>query len=134
MFVTSLKEQSKSSGYIFWGNFSTVLGSLLPQISIIISGIILIINILFKLSPKNTVIALHYACRSGFPGGSAIKNLPATLESQKCGFEPWVGKIPWKRAWLPTPVFLPGEFHGQRTLVGCSSWSHKESDTTEQLT
>ena len=33
--------------------------------------------------------------------------------------------------WLPTPVFLPGEFHGQRSLVGYSSWGHKESDTTE---
>ena len=35
-------------------------------------------------------------------------------------FDPWVGKIPWRREWLPTPVFLPGEFHGQRSLVGYS--------------
>ena len=49
------------------------------------------------------------------------------------GFFPWVGKIPWRREWLPTPVFLPGEFHGQRNLTGYSPWSHKESDTTEQL-
>ena len=45
----------------------------------------------------------------------------------------WVGKIPWRRERLPTPVFWPGEFHGQRSLVGCSPWSRKESDTTEQL-
>ena len=37
----------------------------------------------------------------------------------------------WRRKWQPTPVFLPGEFHGQRSLVGCSPWGHTESDTTE---
>ena len=42
---------------------------------------------------------------------------------------PWVGKIPWCRKWQPTPVFLPGKFHGQTSLVGYSPWSHKESDT-----
>ena len=36
------------------------------------------------------------------------------------GFNPWVGKIPWRRAWQPTPIFLPGEYHGQRNLVGYS--------------
>ena len=45
----------------------------------------------------------------------------------------WVGKIPWRRAWQPTPVFLHGEFHGQRSLVGCSPWGCKESNSTEQL-
>ena len=49
-------------------------------------------------------------------------------------FNAWVRKIPWKREWLPTPVFLPGEFYGQRSLVGYSPWSHKESDMTERLT
>ena len=44
-----------------------------------------------------------------------VKNLPAVQET---GFDPWVRKIPWKREWLPTPVFLPGEHHGQRSLVG----------------
>ena len=47
---------------------------------------------------------------------------------------PWVGKTPWRREWPPTPVFLPGEPHGQRRLVGYSPWGCKESDTTEQLT
>ena len=46
---------------------------------------------------------------------------------------PWVGKIPWRRAWRPTPVFLPGESHGQRSLVGYSPWGCRESDTTELL-
>ena len=49
-------------------------------------------------------------------------------------FDPWVGKIPWRRECLPTPVFLPGEFHRQRSLVGYSLWGHKESDLTERLT
>ena len=47
-----------------------------------------------------------------------------------CGFYPWVGNIPWRWAWQPTPVvFLPGEFHGQRSLAGHSPWGRKEWDT-----
>ena len=52
---------------------------------------------------------------------------------QETGFNPWVGKIPWRREWQSAPVFLPGESLGQRNLVGCSSWDHKESDMTEQV-
>ena len=48
-------------------------------------------------------------------------------------FDPWVEKIAWRREWLPTLIFLHGEFHGQRSLVGYSPQDHKESDTTEQL-
>ena len=45
-----------------------------------------------------------------------VKNLPANAGRHKsCGFDPWAGKIPWRRAWQPTPVFLPGECHGQRS-------------------
>ena len=47
--------------------------------------------------------------------------------------DPWIGKIPWRRKWQPTPVLLPGKSHGQRSLIGYSPWGHKESDTTEQL-
>ena len=46
-------------------------------------------------------------------------------------FDPWVGKIPWRRKWQPSPVFLYGESHGQRSLVGYSAWGPKESDTSE---
>ena len=49
------------------------------------------------------------------------------------GFDPWVGKLPWRRKWQPTPVFLPGESHGQRSLMGYSPRGRKESDTTELL-
>ena len=55
------------------------------------------------------------------------------LQCGRPSFNPWVGKIPWRREWLPTLVFLPGEFLGQRSLAGYSSWGHKESDTTEPL-
>ena len=46
----------------------------------------------------------------GFPGGSAIKKLPAVQGPQETWLSPWVGEIPWRRAWQATPVFLPGEF------------------------
>ena len=58
--------------------------------------------------------------------GQLVKNLPAMWE-----FNPWVGKIPWRRAQQPTPVFLPGESHGQKSLAGYSPEGHKKSDMTE---
>ena len=48
-------------------------------------------------------------------------------------FSPWVGTIPWRRKWQPTPVFLLEKFHGQRSLAGYSPWGHKELDTSEQM-
>ena len=60
-----------------------------------------------------------------------VRNLSAMQETW---FDPWVWKIPWRRKWLPTPVFLPGEFQGRGNLAGYSPWGHKESDTTEPLT
>ena len=54
-------------------------------------------------------------------------------QCQRPGFDLWVGKIPWRRKWQPTPVLLLGKSHGQRSLVGYGPWGHKESDTTEQL-
>ena len=57
-----------------------------------------------------------------------VKNPPAHAGDR---FSPWVGKIFWRRAWQPTPVFLPGESHGQRSLAGYSPWDCKELDTTE---
>jgi len=54
----------------------------------------------------------------------------SACQCRRYGFNPWVGKIPWKKKWEPTPVFLPGELHGQRSLEGYSSWGHKELDTT----
>ena len=93
------------------------------------------------------------ACNAGDPGsipgsersagegmGYSLQylGLPLCLSCSRiclqCGrprFNPWVGKIPWRREWQPAPVFWPGEFRGQRSLVDYSPWGHKESDTTE---
>ena len=60
-----------------------------------------------------------------------VKNLPANAGDIRHRFNPWVGKIPWRRAWQPASVFLPGESHGQRSLAGCSPWGCRESDTTD---
>ena len=57
-----------------------------------------------------------------------VKNLPVMWETW---VDPWFGKFTWRRKWKPTPVFLPGEFHEQRRLVGYSPWGHEESDRTE---
>ena len=55
------------------------------------------------------------------------------LQYRRPRFDPWIGKISWRRKWQPTPVFLPGESQGRRSLVGYSPWGRKESDTTERL-
>ena len=56
----------------------------------------------------------------------------ASLGDSRDGrFDPWLGKITWRRAWQPAPVFLPGEYHGQGSLVGYILWGHKESDMTQ---
>ena len=57
----------------------------------------------------------------------------STCQFRRCEFDPWVRKIPWRRKWQPTRVFLPGDFLGQRSLTGYSPWHHKKSDTAEQL-
>ena len=62
-----------------------------------------------------------------------VKDSPANAGDRRLDFDPWVGKIPWRRKWQPTPIFLPGESHGQRSLAGYSPWGQKESDTTERL-
>ena len=59
-----------------------------------------------------------------------VKNLPAVQET---GFCVWFGKIPCRGEWQPSTVFLPGEFHGQRSLAGYSPWGCKELDMTERL-
>ena len=64
-----------------------------------------------------------------FPSGSDVKNLPAMQETS---VQSQVGKIPWRRAWQPTPVVLPGYFHGQRSLVGYSPWGCKGLDGAEK--
>ena len=61
----------------------------------------------------------------GFPGGASGKE--SLSQCRRCRFYPCIRKIPWRRAWQPTPVFLPEEFHGHRNLAGYSPWGHKKS-------
>ena len=68
-----------------------------------------------------------------FPEASGEESACQCRRLNRCGFSPLVGKIPWRRKWQPSPVFLPGEPHGQRCMVGYSPWGHKELDTTEHV-
>ena len=70
--------------------------------------------------PGEITAATRWRCRQKTPGQRRRLKRP--------GFHPWVGKMPWRRAWQPTPVFLPKGSQGQRSLAGCS---HTESDTTD---
>ena len=81
-------------------------------------------------------LAFRWGCSLGwgFPSGTSGKE--STCRCRRCkrhGFDPWVGKIPWRREWQPTPVFLPGGSHGRRSLVGCRLWGRTESDTTKRF-
>ena len=60
----------------------------------------------------------------------SVKN---TCNPEDSGSIPGVGNVPWRREWLPTPVFLPGEFYGKRSLVDYSPWGRKEVEMTEKL-
>ena len=60
-----------------------------------------------------------------------VKNLSANAVDIRCRFDPWVCKIPWRRRWQPSPVFLPGESNGQKRWVGYNPQGCKDSDTTE---
>ena len=77
---------------------------------------------------QNISCIYHY---SGFPGGAIGKESAYRCRRHKrVGLIFGSGKIPWRRKWQPTPVFLPGESHGQRSLLGYSTWGCKKSDVT----
>ena len=79
----------------------------------------------------NSNLIVDIFSTGGFPGGSVDKESSCKAgDSGRCEFNPWVGKIAWRRTQQPTPVFLPRESHGQRSLVGYSSSGHKDSDMT----
>ena len=59
------------------------------------------------------------------PGNQKQQKKEFAWEFKRCGFNPWVGKIPWSKKWQPTPLFLPGKSHGQRSLGGCSPGAAK---------
>ena len=69
----------------------------------------------------------------GFPDSASGKEPTCQCRrGKRHRFDPWVGKIPWRKTWQPTLVFLPGESHGERSLVGCGPWGRKVLDTTEE--
>ena len=88
---------------------------------------------------KNTGMGCYFLLQGIFPTQGLKPGLPHCRQTLYClshqepGFNSWVRKIPWRRKWQPTPVFLPGKSHGWRNLVGYSPWGHKELDTTERL-
>ena len=86
------------------------------------------ISLLSLHHPQKT---MSFSTTEDFPGGSDGKESTYKAEGRGPRFYPWVGKIPWMRAWQPTPVFLPGESQGQRSLAGYSTWGRKESNVTE---
>ena len=74
----------------------------------------------------------YYLCKfDGFPGDSDGKEY--AYNAGDLSSIPRSGRFPWRKEWLSIPIFLPGEFQGQRNLVDYSPWSRKESDTTEWL-
>ena len=72
---------------------------------------------------RDLIIYLCLNLTVGFPGSSMVKNPPANVGDT--GWIPGLGRFPWRRKWQPTPVFLPGESHGQRSLVGDSPWGRR---------
>ena len=85
-------------------------------------------------SPQGQIVRIINKYKSGFPGSARDKEFACQCRRHKRQrFDPWVGKIPWRRKWQPTPVLLPGESHRQRSLAGYSPWAHKESDMIKQL-
>ena len=69
----------------------------------------------------------HQETGKGFPGGARGEEPTCQCRTHKrCKFDPWLRTIPWRMKWLPTPVFLPGEFLGQRSLAGYSPGGHKD--------
>ena len=89
-------------------------------------------SLCYTLGPSSSPISLIVVCIKGFPGGSDGKECSCNAEDP--GSIPRSREVTWRREWLPTPVFLPGEFHEQRSPVSYSPGGHKKSDTTEQLT
>ena len=81
-----------------------------------------------------TLLYLKQVNNRGFPGVASGKEPTSQCRRRKrCGSDPWIRRIPWRRKQQPTPVFLPGKSHGQRSLAGDGPWGRKELDMTEQL-
>ena len=91
-----------------------------------------LVSIVSQIYSRECQFLSHVQRLETFPGGTSGEETACQRRRcKRCGFDPWVGKIHWRRAWKPTPQFLPpGESYGQRSLVIYSPQSHKEPDTT----
>ena len=85
----------------------------------------------YILVPLNQVIKNSAWLERSLPWWLSGKEF--TYQCRRCRFDPWIRKIPWRRKWQPTPLFLPGKSHGHGSLVGYSPRGRKESNTTEWL-
>ena len=87
------------------------------------------------LPPYSSLFCLLFHLSICFPGGPVLKK-PTCRGRRHKGprFNPWIRKIPWRRRWPPTLVFLPGKLRGQRTLVGDNPWGHRELDMADHST
>ena len=121
---------------VFWLNSKSLFFTL--SLNVFLSCQLVQGNIFTRISNSKTnfsQLLAHLCLRDYFVsyGASLVAQTIICLQWGRPGFDPWVRKIPCRKEWQPTPVFLPGEFHGQRSLVGYNQWGRKESDTTEQL-
>ena len=73
--------------------------------------------------PQKSSCKGHMYFLIGLPLWLSVKE--SACQCRRCGFNPWVGKVPWRRKWQPAPLFLLGKLHGQRSLVGYNLWGHK---------
>ena len=82
-------------------------------------------NAIYKMVTVSLTRTQKFNFYLGFPGDSCGRE--SACQCRRGWFSPWVGKISWRRKWQPTPVFLPGKSHGQRSLVGYSPWGCTKS-------
>ena len=125
--VPSLPAVPESLSCSAWGKAVRMPGQEI-QLQVVIMPLICLIS-LDRYSGLNCV---PHTQKGGFPGGTSGKE-PAGQRTcgQRRGCNPWVRKTPWRTAWEPTPVFLPGESHGQRSQAGYSPWGRKETQLSD---
>ena len=111
------------------------------QVNVVILRDVLIITLIEKSSYRSSSVTVPFLKIRRTPNIRSIFFFPEIATSVlwhvtklNTSFNSPKGPWPWRSGWQPTTVFLPGAFHGQRSLAGCSLWGHKESDMTEWLT
>ena len=114
--------------YSFYYSLSSMDGKKSEQILCNLVAFVPCILFIFRKTNTSTVIPPVFS--GGFSGKESVCQY---RRCKRLWFDPWFGKIPWRRACQLTPVFLPGESHGHRSLAGYSPWGHKELDPTEWL-